>query len=213
MHQRQPVKRLGFRALSSILLVMALAAPALAQKKVLTLDDIFDPEKKVDFSGSPPSGLLWVSDTDYIWPKPTKIDAKTQGIDWLRVEAATGKAEPFFNAAKMESAFAKIEGVDADEARRLAHQQSSIMNPKRTAVVLTIAGDLYLYPFGADVANRLTFAPGEEHEVSFSPDGTMVGFVRNHNLYVVDVATARERALTTEGNAQLLNGELDWVYQ
>jgi dipeptidyl-peptidase-4 len=51
-----------------------------------------------------------------------------------------------------------------------------------------------------------------EDEVTFSPDGRLVAFVRRHNLYVTDLE-GRERALTTDGHGQLLNGRLDWVYQ
>jgi hypothetical protein len=60
---------------------------------------------------------------------------------------------------------------------------------------------------------RLTSSPGEEQEAAFSPDGRFVSFVRNNNLFVVDLATQRERQLTTDGNENMLNGIFDWVYQ
>src|SRR5262249_33159319 len=41
------------------------AAPAWAQLKDLTLDDIFDPEKKVEF-GRPVTGLSWIDDAHYL---------------------------------------------------------------------------------------------------------------------------------------------------
>ena len=41
----------------------------------------------------------------------------------------------------------------------------------------------------------------------------MVAFVRDHNLFAVDVAGARERALTTDGGKDIFNGQLDWLYQ
>jgi dipeptidyl-peptidase-4 len=37
-------------------------------------------------------------------------------------------------------------------------------------------------------------------------------FVRDKNLYVVDVATQTERALTTDGTGLISNGQADWVY-
>jgi dipeptidyl-peptidase-4 len=48
---------------------------------------------------------------------------------------------------------------------------------------------------------------------SFSPDGRLVAFVRDANLYVVDVASQRETRLTRDGSAKILNGRLDWVYE
>jgi dipeptidyl-peptidase-4 len=41
----------------------------------------------------------------------------------------------------------------------------------------------------------------------------MVAFVRENDLHVVEVASHREQALTTDGNRELLNGKLDWLYQ
>ena len=40
-----------------------------------------------------------------------------------------------------------------------------------------------------------------------------MAFVRHNNLFVVDTATLRETALTTDGAARILNGKLDWVYE
>src|SRR5262249_41499823 len=54
--------------------------------------------------------------------------------------------------------------------------------------------------------------PGNKELASFSPNGQFVAFVRQNNLYVVDVATQTERALTTDGSALIFNGKADWVY-
>jgi dipeptidyl-peptidase 4 len=186
------------------------AAPAASQQKLLTLEDLSDPDKRVDFSGSPPSGFEWLGETHFLM---RQTDPKTRATSWLRVEAATGKAAPFIDAAKMEAALARLPGVGAAEAKRLAAGRPSVVNERRTAAVLTIAGDLYLYTFASESATRLTFDPGQEEVPSFSPDGAFVAFVRGGDLYAVDVATQRERRLTTGGSAEILNGKLDWVYQ
>jgi dipeptidyl-peptidase-4 len=46
-----------------------------------------------------------------------------------------------------------------------------------------------------------------------SPDGTKVAFVSEKNLYVEDLATGTEKALTTDGTRKLINGTFDWVYE
>ncbi len=58
----------------------------------------------------------------------------------------------------------------------------------------------------------LTRSPGTKELLTFSPDGKFVAFVRDNNLFVVDVATQTERALTTDGSAAIFNGKADWVY-
>src|SRR5262249_9072428 len=45
-----------------------------------------------------------------------------------------------------------------------------------------------------------------------SPDGRYVSFVRDHNLWLVNVADAKVRALTKGGTEEIRKGELDWVY-
>src|SRR5437764_5250215 len=46
-----------------------------------------------------------------------------------------------------------------------------------------------------------------------APDGRMVGFVRDNNLFVTDLATGAETALTTDGGENVINGTSDWVYE
>jgi dipeptidyl-peptidase-4 len=46
-----------------------------------------------------------------------------------------------------------------------------------------------------------------------SPDGRMVAYVSNKNLYVEDLSTNIEKALTADGKDKLINGTFDWVYE
>lgn len=46
-----------------------------------------------------------------------------------------------------------------------------------------------------------------------SPDGRHAAFVRNNNIYVTDLATGQERALTRDGSPEIINGTTDWVYE
>jgi dipeptidyl-peptidase 4 len=47
----------------------------------------------------------------------------------------------------------------------------------------------------------------------FSPDGKRVGYVRENNLYVEDLASGTITALTTDGSRTIINGTFDWVYE
>ncbi len=188
----------------------SVAFSAQAQERLLTIDDIYDPVKRINFNGSPPLNLAWLEDGEYyLQSEPAKDGAARI---W-RVRAATGERELFFDGAKMEAALRRVPGIDAEGARRLASQSSYNFNPARTAVLLDYANDLFYYELGSDRVVRLTATPEEETDATFSPDGRLVAFVRAGNLYVVEVATGRERALTTDGSDELLNGRLDWVYE
>ncbi len=49
---------------------------------------------------------------------------------------------------------------------------------------------------------------------TFSPDGSKAAFVRDNNLFVVDLATMTEKQITKDGEwNKVLNGATDWVYE
>ncbi len=193
------------------LAVVAATPPARAQQKPLSLDAIFDPDTKERFSGAPVTGLVWTDEKHYAWPKPETPGSSS--VEWLKVEAASGRSEPLFDRARMVRAFSKAPGMSEDEANSLSRSPDLNFNSDFTGALITFADDLSFYRFGTDEVVRLTSTPDEEEEATFSPDGRLVAFIRRNNLYVVDLADRKERALTSDGSERLLNGKLDWVYQ
>jgi dipeptidyl-peptidase-4 len=200
------------KALWLAVILFAFVSPSLkAQNKLLTIDDIFDPVKKVNFNGTTPT-IRWLKDGNHYL---LTNEASRRDVPRLqKVNAATGEAVPFFDANKMQAAFAALPGITAEDARQLANRGNYDLNPAETAVLINWSNDLFYYEFGSDRAIRLTSTPEEEVGEDFSPDGRMVSFVRENNLYVEDLGMQRrERALTRDGSAKVLNGRLDWVYQ
>ena len=204
------------RAAFAACAVLIASGSGLAQQRALTVDEIYDPELRVDFSGQTPSGLTWLSNTRYLQRERDQASGATR---LLSVDADTGDAEPLLDIEELETALAGVPGMSAAAARRAVRAGGFVWNPDHTAVVMNISNDLYYFgaqdrdPFGTARVRRLTRDPAEESMPSFSPDGTLVAFVRDHDLVVVTVDQRREWALTQDGNADLLNGELDWVYQ
>lgn len=47
----------------------------------------------------------------------------------------------------------------------------------------------------------------------FSPDGGRVGYVRQNDVYVEDLASGAITRLTTDGSRTTINGTFDWVYE
>ena len=195
--------------LSIMALILFQAPSVLAQNKVLTIDDIFDPAKKVNFSGTVPT-VHWLKDgKHYLISDPSNKDTpKIQKVD-----AATGEAVPFLDTAKMQAALTALGGVTDQDAKQLANRSSYQMSNDEKAVLINWNSDLFYYQLGSDKAVRVTNNPEEEVGETFSPDDRMLGFVRNNNIYVYDLAAQRERRLTSDGSPKILNGRLDWVYQ
>jgi len=188
------------------LTVLVSAVSVLAQgEKLLTIDDIYDPQKRVRFSGTPTFIGRWTADG--------KAYLEVRGGLLLRVDAVSGEAKPFPDTKKLEDALMKIQGMVADDAKAMTNQAGYQFNEKQTAILFNFKGDIYHYNIETDTAKRLTNNKDEEVEEDFSPDGKIISFVRGNNLFVVDVQTAKEKQLTKDGGEKILNGYLDWVYE
>ena len=197
------------RVCCAVIFLFALSLPVLAQQKLLTIDDIYDPVKRVNFSGTVPT-LRWLKDGKHylLTNEPSRTDVPRL----QKVDALTGVAEPFFDNAKMQAALRGV-GVSEADAKQLANRGSYQFNNNETAVLLNSNNDLFYYQLGSDKAIRVTNSADEEVGETFSPDDRMLGYVRGNNIYVYDIASQKERQLTTDGSPKILNGRLDWVYQ
>jgi dipeptidyl-peptidase-4 len=187
-------------------------APQTGQRP-LTLDDLYSFEGWTRFNGNPIATMSWVpdhgpwlDDTHYLWP-----ERDASGSGWLRVDAETGSSRRFFNNADLESALLKA-GVAREIAGRAARQRPTNFNRRRDSFVVTAGNSLYSYNIPNASITRLTTSPEAKTEAAFSPDGRLVSFIKDNNLYVTEIAAPAERALTTDGTEKILNGVLDWVY-
>ncbi len=85
--------------------------------------------------------------------------------------------------------------------------------PDESGLLLDSDADIWYYSLTNRRLVRLTDTPDKEEEIQISPDSRKVAFVRNFNLYVIDLESREEQQLTFDGHKDLLNGKLDWVYQ
>ena len=88
--------------------------------------------------------------------------------------------------------------------------------PDGKALLFPSDDNLYWFDLGKQTGKRLLEErSGEAGGVSsakISPDGRWVSYVRNHDLWAVELASGKETQLTFGGNEDVLHGELDWVY-
>ncbi|MBR4506374.1 MAG: S9 family peptidase, partial [Bacteroidales bacterium] len=73
--------------------------------------------------------------------------------------------------------------------------------------------DYYIYDVQEKSFTKIS-AGGKQRLTTLSPDGTKVAFVRDNNLYWMDLGTLEEHAITTEGKMnEIICGTTDWVYE
>jgi dipeptidyl-peptidase-4 len=197
--------------------VCLMCGAAGAQPKPLTIEEIYSYEGWRRFNGSQastmtwaPAGDPWLSDTHFLWPALSEGGGRVEG-PWLRVDAATGASSPLYTYAQLDRALVNA-GVAPGATSAASRQAPSIFNAARDAFLVTLGDDLYVYNIPTQAATRLTNGVGAKSDATFSPDGRRVAFIKSHNIFVASTSATGERALTSDGNAQLLNGTLDWVY-
>jgi dipeptidyl-peptidase-4 len=74
-------------------------------------------------------------------------------------------------------------------------------------------GQMWLYSLDSGTALQMTAGADTASDPKFSPDGDRIAFVRKHNLFVRGVTDGKEHILTKDTDPDLLNGEVDWVYE
>lgn len=195
------MKKFGFLLVA----FFAFSSSAFAQDKLITLDDIFNPDagKRVRFGGTP-AFVQWAADG--------RSFRQMIGGRLMRVDAVTGKSEPYYDSDAFVAALIRA-GISADDARSIANSPMLKFNPDDTAILVSHKNDIWYYDVTGRAVKRLTNNKDEEKEADFSPDGKWVSFVRNNDLFVVEVATGNEKQLTRDGAEKIFNGYLVWVYE
>ena len=110
-----------------------------------------------------------------------------------------------------------------EEARRERARTSSLsgiveydFSADSRRLLIPLNGDLYLYDLTvtADRAvRRLTETAAAETDARFSPRGRYVSFVRDQNLYVIDLTSGEERAITKGGAGVISFGMAEFIAQ
>lgn len=80
------------------------------------------------------------------------------------------------------------------------------------SLLFPLGGDVYVLPLGGKV-KRLTETPQYETDIKFSPKGTYVSFIRDRELFVVNVASGKEKQLTSGASETVANGMAEFIAQ
>ncbi len=169
-------------------------------QKLLTIDDLFG---GVDFNGSYESGQQWLNDGRHYLDRRNGREVK--------VDALSGGTEPAYDAEAFAAALKAAGDFDDRSAERLANRPNEMSDDRSTAVVVH-SDHLYVYRFGDQSARRITQQSGDFPWMTLSPRNNYVSFVRDYDLYCIDIKAGRTSRLTTGGSEELLNADLDWVY-
>ncbi len=174
-------------------LLFAVALPA----EELSFEKIFDPEALPRVSQT-----AWRPDARML----TQLYKDGEKAELRGLDPATGKVT-------WTLPYADLKPARAHSSAPAIAPSSYSWSPQSDALLFSAGDDLYLYRLAGRSLRRLTDTPAEEEAPAFSPDGKLLAYVRDCNLFVYDLATGLESQLTADGrDNEILNGKTDWVY-
>ncbi|HEY8483017.1 MAG TPA: S9 family peptidase [Longimicrobiales bacterium] len=186
---------------------LAIVPPAAAQEQ-LTVERIFG---SAEFYPQYLADLQWLPDgSRYTY---LDYDPERQSVDLVAVDPRTGQRTRLIDGTTLvpegQSRPIEIEGYEwsPDGSKLLIYT-----NAQRVWRLPT-KGTYYIYELATRRLTPLSRAEGWQQFAKFSPDGRKVGFVRNNDIFVVDLATGAETRLTHDGSEVIINGTSDWVYE
>ncbi len=182
----------------------AWAASAEATPERITPDQIY---REVQAT-KPPEGMQWS-------PDGTRLSYLGANGDLLAVEGISGRQVVLVDHEKMKALRGPATSEHDQNNRERYKEPTYLWVPDSKHLLFDANGQLWFFDLttktGIQVANT---GAGSGDDPKFSPDGTSLSYIRDHNLYVNRLQDARGPIrLTDSHDDTLLDGEVDWVYQ
>ena len=192
------------------LLLLAVAAPAIAGD--IPLERVFS---SPSLSGPTPREARLSPDGRFVTLLKNRSDDKERYDLWA-IDTSTGSERMLVDSKKIGT------GAAISEEEKMRRERARIAGtkgiteygwaPDSQSILVPIDGDLYLATLDGNV-RRLTSTAATEIDAKVSETGRYLSFLRDQNLYVMDSATTKERALTTDGAGTLSWGAAEFVAQ
>src|SRR5438552_1508883 len=179
---------------------------------LVTLDRLFaSDEFTPEFLGA----VRWLEgEPTYTRLEPDSTTPPARAL--VRYDAATGRRDVWVPASRL---------VPPGDSVPLAIEDYAVSPDKHHILLFTNSrrvwrqntrGDFWTLDLSTWQLRKLggpSAAPSTLMFAKFSPDGGRVAYVREHNLYVEDLAGGRITQLTHDGSRTIINGTFDWVYE
>jgi len=201
--------------LATLLLSAFLAASSPAQQptgagKALTVERIYS---QPSLSGRLTRGLVWTPDGKRLSYFETKGSGKEAKTELWEMDAASGERRLLVSSDKLESIL-PAEPSKPTQATGLGRRAPSQYQWAPDGAGILFQGPEALAWLDVKSQTERTLVSGKATlaDPKISPDGRSVSFVRDHNVWLVNLADDNERAITQGGTEEVRKGELDWVY-
>ena len=187
-------------------------ASATVAAKPLTLERIF---ASPSLTGQAPRALKLSPDGKLVTLLRNRADDRERYDLWA-IDPATGAARMLVDSKKFAT------GATLSEAERMQRERARIASLTGIVsydwaadgqhILVPLDGDIYLADLGGQV-RRLTSTKGSELNATVSKKGRFVSFVRDNELFVLDLAGGGERKVTQGASETVSWGLAEFIAQ
>ncbi|HLY92264.1 MAG TPA: alpha/beta fold hydrolase [Candidatus Angelobacter sp.] len=194
----------------SVFLSLAMFFGAAAAAQELTIQSIYAPN---GLTGRVPETVRWSPDSKKVsyFLHPEQGD-KT---DLYYIDVTSGKPAVLVGSEQIASMKPPVTGSkdDREKDNRARYNVAGYhWAPDSEHILFDSNGQLWYYTLATHNSVPLSAAGEAAGDPKFSPDGKHLSYVRHHNLVVKSLDARGEKALTSDKDENVLNGEVDWVY-
>jgi dipeptidyl-peptidase 4 len=172
-----------------------------AQNKRISLDDLF---KNYTLYDKSIEGIESMNDGESY--SVLEDDSRITRYDYSSGKLLSVLFDP--NSFKMYS----IKHIDNYS---LSNDDSKIMIATNTSNIYRHSNKATYFVYDLKAKTLMPLTDGDQVMLAtFSPDGKIVSYIRDNNIYIKDLSTKVEKPVTTDGkHNSIINGAPDWLYE
>ncbi|HBF70626.1 S9 family peptidase [Alteromonas australica] len=163
-------------------------------------------------------------------PRALKVSPDGERVTFLKGKASdyerldlweyhidSGETRMLFNSNDLQSGEEILSDEEKARRERMRLSGSGIVSYQwsddGTALLFPLGGDVYYHKLGEKGAKQLLDTDAFETDIKLSPKGNYISFIRDQNLYVKNIKSGEEKAITTEGGGNIKFGMAEFVAQ
>lgn len=193
--------------------VLCLSVTAASAQERLTPERLFS---NTDLNGPRARGVKLSPNGQLVTYLKSGEDDQNR-LDLWAFDVKVGKPVELIDARTLEPKGKQLSEAELARRERMRLREHGVIeyswDEEGRSIVVPVDGDLYLFDLASRKVRRLTDTPGDEIDAKVSPHGDFVSYVRDQNLYVMDLKSGREEPLTTDGKGAVSWGTAEFVAQ
>lgn len=144
-------------------------------------------------------------------------DNDYERLDLWEYHVKSQKTQMLFDADDLHPGKENLSDEERARRERLRLRGSGIVSYQWSddgkALLFPLAGDIYYYKLGEQKATKLVETPEFETDIQFSPNSNYISFIRNQNIFILNINSGKEEQLTRDGGGVIKNGMAEFVAQ